>query len=133
MKQNTNNTIQTFWVALGSLSSFGLTIVSSAILSRYLDKTEYGTYRQIIYVYNTLLVVFSAGLPKVFAYYLPRYGLKEGKAVVKKVSTVLFICGLAFSIFLFLSSGLIAELLDNKELKQGLKLFSPIPMLYYLL
>ncbi len=129
MKQNTNNTIQTFWVALGSFSSFGLAIVSSAILSRYLDKTGYGTYKQILYVYSTLLIIFSAGLPKIFAYYLPRYSLDEGKAIVKKVSTVLFICGLAFSIFLFICSGLIAELLDNKELKQGLILFSPIPML----
>tara|TARA_R100001369_G_scaffold31211_4_gene55362 strand:+ start:44419 stop:45900 length:1482 start_codon:yes stop_codon:yes gene_type:complete len=125
--KSTNNTIQTFWVALGSLSAFGLAIVSSAILSRYLAKEDYGTYRQIIFVYSTLLVVFSAGLPRVFAYFLPRYSLSQGKTIVKKVSLVLVGCGLLFSICLYLFSGLIARILDNEELEYGLKVFSIVP------
>lgn len=128
-KSNSSNTIQAFWVGLGNLSAFTLSIASAAILSRYFDKAEYGTYRQIIYVYTTLLVVFSAGLPRVFSYFLPRYSREEGKAIVWKVSRFLFLCGLAFSLFLFIFSGLIADLLKNEELKAGLRLFSPIPML----
>ncbi len=116
-------------MALGSLSAFGLAIVSSAILSRYLDKQEYGTYRQIIFAYTTLLVVFSAGLPKVFAYFLPRYSLAEGKAIVKKVSLVLVVCGLIFSLSLYVFSGVIANILGNEELAYGLKVFSPVPLL----
>lgn len=127
--KSTNNTVQTFWVALGSLSAFGLAIVSSAILSRYLDKQEYGTYRQIIFTYSTLLVVFSAGLPRVFSYFLPRYSLEEGKAIVKKVSIVLFVCGLVFSVCLYFFSGLIASTLNNNALEYGLKVFAPVPLL----
>ncbi|OQA47798.1 MAG: hypothetical protein BWY47_01325 [Bacteroidetes bacterium ADurb.Bin302] len=59
MQNKSNNTIQAFWVGMGSLSAFTLSIISAAILSRYFDKAEYGTYRQILYVYSTLLVVFS--------------------------------------------------------------------------
>lgn len=129
MQRKTNNTIQAFWVAMGSLSSFALSIVSAAILSRYFDKAEYGTYRQILYVYNTLLVIFSAGLPRVFAYFLPRYPLEQGKYIVWKVSKLLFFFGMAFSIVLFVFSGLIAQILKNPELSIGLKYFSPIPML----
>lgn len=129
MQNNTNNTIQAFWVAMGSLSSFALGIVSAAILSRYFDKAEYGTYRQILYVYSTLLVIFSAGLPRVFAYFLPRYPLEQGKHIVWKVSKLLFFFGMAFSIVLFAFSGLIAQILKNPELEIGLKYFSPIPML----
>jgi O-antigen/teichoic acid export membrane protein len=124
-----SNTHQALWVAMGSLSSFALSIVSAAILSRYFDKTEYGTYRQILYVYNTLLVVFSAGLPRVFGYFLPRYTLAKGSDIVWKVTKVLFIAGLTFSVFLFGFSGLIANALNNPELARGLKYFSFIPML----
>lgn len=121
--------MQALWVGMGSLSSFALAIVSAAILSRYFDKTEYGTYRQILYVYSTLLIVFSAGLPRVFAYFLPRYSLEQGKDIVWKISKVLFLAGLVFSLFLFSFSGIIAKVLNNPELAIGLKYFSPIPML----
>jgi len=126
---NSSNIHQAFWVGMGSFSSFALGIVSAAILSRYFEKTEYGTYRQIIYVYNSFLVVFTAGLPRVFAYYLPRYTLAQGKNIVWKISKILFVAGLAFSVFLFTSSGLLANILRNPELETGLKYFSPIPML----
>lgn len=129
MQNTTSNTMQAFWVGMGSLSSFALAIVSAAILSRYFDKTEYGTYRQILYVYHTLLVVFSAGLPKVFAYFLPRYSLQQGKYIVWKISKMLFFFGFLFSAVLFASSGFIAQLLKNPELAVGLKYFSLIPML----
>lgn len=124
-----NNTIQAVWVAIGSLSSFALGIVSAAILSRYLSKEDYGTYRQILFIYGTLLIVFSAGLPQVFAYFLPRYTLEEGQSVVLKVTYILFFAGAIFSIFLFCFSGLIATILKNPELANGLKWFSPIPLL----
>ncbi len=127
--KSSNITIQAFWVGLGSLSSFALALLSAAILSRYFNEADYGTYRQILYVYNTLLIIFSAGLPRVFNYYLPRYNLSQGKDIVLKITRVLFFCGIAFSVFLFSFSGLIAGILKNPELSIGLKYFSPIPML----
>tara|TARA_R110000737_G_scaffold352064_1_gene396461 strand:+ start:9287 stop:10789 length:1503 start_codon:yes stop_codon:yes gene_type:complete len=127
-ENQTNNTVQAFWVAMGSLSSMGLAIVSAAILSRYFDKSDYGTFKQIGYVYSTLLIIFTAGLPQVFAYFLPRYSLEEGKNIVQKINKILFVAGFAFSIFLFLFSGIIANLLNNPDLSLALKVFSPIPM-----
>ncbi len=124
-----SNTVQALWLGLGSISSYALSLISVVILSRYFEKPEYGTYRQIIYVYNTLLVVFSAGLPRVYAYFLPRTELAQGKDVVVKISRLLFLSGAAFSVVLFVFSGLIAKLLKNPELERGLRLFSPIPMM----
>jgi O-antigen/teichoic acid export membrane protein len=126
---NKSNTHQALWIAVGGLSSFALSIVSAAILSRYFDKSEYGTYRQILYVYTTLLVIFTAGLPRVFAYYLPRYTLAQGKDIIWNVTKVLLLAGLLFSAFLFLFSGLIGNALGNPELSKGLKCFSPVPLL----
>ena len=78
----TNNTKQAAWVGIGSLCSFGFTIVSSMILSRYFDKAEYGTYKQVMYVYNTLLTIFTLGLPKAFSYFLPRVENAQAKGLI---------------------------------------------------
>ena len=91
MIDNKSNTYQALWVGLGSLSSFGLSVVSAVILSRYFDKAEYGTYKQILYVYNSLLIIFTAGLPRVFGYFLPRVDISQGKHLVWKVSKILFL------------------------------------------
>ncbi len=129
MKAESSNTMQALWVGLGSFSTFVISILTAAILSRYLSKTEYGTYKQVIYVYNTLLIVFTAGLPRVFAYFLPRYKLSHGKEIVFKISKVLLLTGLAFSLVLFFCSGILADILKNPELSVGLKYFSPVPLL----
>jgi len=112
---------------MGTLSSFAFTIISAVILSRLLSKSEYGTYRQTLYVYHTLLVVFTLGLPRIFSYFLPRFNLNQGKDVVWSITKLLIGFGALFSFFLILFSGLISELLNNSDLKRGLVIFSPIP------
>ena len=89
----TNNTKQAAWVALGSMFSFAFGIVSSMILSRYFDKVEYGTYKQVLYVYNSLLAIFTLGLPKAYSYFLPRSPLNEAKSLIKKITNLFFILG----------------------------------------
>lgn len=129
MRSQNSNTLQAFWYGLSNLSTLGITLISAALLSRYFDKTEYGTYRQVVYVYHTLLVIFSAGFPKVYAYYLPRYSLEQGRSISWKITKLLFISGLFFSITLFSGADLIAAVLRNDELARGLRVFSPIPLL----
>lgn len=43
--------------------SLGMSFVLAAILSRYMTVDGYGTYRQVLYVYTTLLTFFAFGLP----------------------------------------------------------------------
>ena len=128
MVNDKSNFNQAFWLSISSASSMLVSILSAVILSRYFDKVEYGTYKQIIFVYNTLLVVFQAGLPAVFTYFLPRYNHGEGKFIVKKINKLLFVFGLFFSITIFLSADYIAFLLNNTELAKGLKVFSIFPV-----
>lgn len=99
------------------------------ILSRLLNKNDYGTYRQILYTYNFLLVIFSAGLPRIFSYFLPRHSIGQGKMIVSSITLVLFLSGLIFTAFLYFFSGLIASILKNDALSHALKLFSPVPAL----
>ena len=94
----TNNSRQAAWVALGSLFSFLVGIVSPMILSRYFDKADYGTYKQVMYVYNTLLAVFTLGLPKAYSYFLPKFESKYSRDIVNKITNIFWILGAVFSL-----------------------------------
>lgn len=128
-ERQTNNTIQAFWVALGSLFAFGFSLVSSMILSRYFAKADYGTYRQVLYIYQTLLTVFTLGLPKAYAYFLPRVKDIYAKSLIKKITQMFYLLGGLFSILLFIFSPQIASLLNNPDLELALRIFSPVPLL----
>lgn len=123
-----NNTIQTLWVLIGSLSAFGFSIVSSMILSRYFTKTDYGTYKQIMYVYTTLLGLFTLGLPKAYTFFLPRVSQSEAKNVINKINIILLISGAVLSSILYFGSDFIASTLKNEELSLPLKWFSVVPL-----
>lgn len=123
----TSNSKQAAWVAIGSFFSFIVGIISPMILSRFFDKGDYGTYKQVMYVYNTLLVIFTLGLPKAYAYFLPKYERIYSKDIISKVTTIFFILGIFFSLFLFLFAGPISSIMNNPELKTALIVFSPTP------
>lgn len=124
---NTNNTKQAAWVAAGSLCSFGFTIVSSMILSRYFNKADYGTYKQVMYVYNTLLTIFTLGLPRAFSYFLPRVELAQSKNLIRKITNLFFLLGGVFSLLLFVFAPQIAVFLKNPELTKALRIFAIVP------
>lgn len=127
--EQTSNSKQAAWIAMGSLFSFGFSIVSSMILSRYFDKSDYGTYKQVMYVYQTLLTVFTLGLPKAYSYFLPRVNLDEAKDLINKITRIFFILGGIFSVILFIGSSVIAQILNNPDLGSALRYFSPVPFL----
>ena len=129
MRENgTNNSRQAAWVAIGSLFSFLVGIVSPMILSRYFDKADYGTYKQVMYVYNTLLAVFTLGLPKAYSYFLPKFEAKYSRDIVNKITNIFWILGAVFSLLLFFGAGTIARLLGNPDLYLALRYFAIVPV-----
>ena len=126
--KNTSNFNQAVWLGIGQLMTFAISFLSAAILSRYFDKTEYGTYKQILYVYTTLQSLFTIGLPSVFAYFIPRLESGQQKTLVNSLTRLFLYLGIAFSVALYLLSDPIASLLKNPELAIGLKIFSPFPL-----
>lgn len=123
----TNNTKQTAWIAVGGLFSFGFGIVSSMILSRYFDKGDYGTYKQVLYVYHTLVTVFTLGLPKAFSYFLPRVDLSQAKSLIRKITKLFFLLGGVFTLLLFFGAPFIADWMNNPDLISGLRIFAVVP------
>lgn len=128
-KEQISNSRQAAWVAIGSFFSFIVGIVSPMILSRFFDKGDYGTYKQVMYVYNTLLTVFTLGLPKAYAYFLPKYETVYSYDIISKVTKIFFILGIIFSLFLLCCAGSISNMMNNPELKKALVIFSPTPFL----
>ncbi|MCG2419779.1 oligosaccharide flippase family protein [Aequorivita sp. F47161] len=128
MLKNSSNTTQSFWILIGSLSAFSFSMVSSMILSRYFDKDSYGTYRQVMYVYSTLLVVFTLGVPKAYSFFLPRVAVEEAKSLVNKINKILLLAGFLMSLAIFLGSGIIADVLGNHNLSKPLIYFSLVPL-----
>lgn len=126
--KNNSNFNQALWLGLGQLFTFALSFVSAAILSRYFDKSEYGTYRQILYVYTTLQLLFTMGLPSVFAYFIPRLNQGQQKQLIKGLNRLFIGLGLLFSCALFLLSNPISIWLNNPDLALGIKVFSPFPL-----
>lgn len=126
---STNNTKQAAWVAIGNFFSFLVGIVSPMILSRYFSKADYGTYKQVMYVYGTLLTVFTLGLPRAYSYFIPKNPIEQSKSITIKLTKVFVVLGLLFSFVLFSCAKPISDLLNNEDLIIALKLFSPVPLL----
>lgn len=127
MSSKSSNTVQALWVLLGSLSAFGFAIVSSMLLSRYFDKHDYGTYKQVMYVYSSLVVVFTLGLPKAFSYFLPRVNEGQAKDLINKINRVLLVLGAIMSFILLIGAKIIADVLNNQDLITPLRYFAFVP------
>jgi len=98
------------------------------ILSRYFDKDNYGTYKQVMYVYSTLLVVFTLGVPKAYSFFLPRVESEEAKSLINKINRILLIAGSLMALVIFLGAGIIADVLVNHTLAKPLRYFSLVPL-----
>lgn len=123
-----SNSKQAFWVLFGSLSAFVFSVVSSIVLSRYFSKADYGTYKQVLYVYNALLVVFTLGLPKAYSFFLPRLPMEEARSAISKINNILVASGIFMSIVIFFGAEIISSVLVNSDLAKPLKYFSLVPI-----
>ena len=95
------------------MSRFSIAIISSVILSRYFGKEEYGTYKQIVFVYNTFVTLFAAGLPSAYSYFLPKLSKSEGKGIINRLTKLFLSLGIVYGLTLFLLSGVIAPFYKN--------------------
>ena len=109
--------------------SLGMSFVLAAILRRYMTVDGYGTYRQVLYVYTTLLTFFAFGLPQCYSYFLSVRPVNEGRSIIKKLNSLFIFIGALFSLLLFFGSDLIADILKNRQLAESLRWFAPTPML----
>ena len=124
-----SRTSESIWLGLARMLSLGMSFVLAAILSRYMTVDGYGTYRQVLYVYTTLLTFFAFGLPQCYSYFPSVRPVNEGRSIIKKLNSLFIFIGALFSLLLFFGSDLIADILKNRQLAESLRWFAPTPML----
>lgn len=121
-----SNTKQALWIGIGNLFSTGIALVSAMILSRYFDKGDYGTYKQVIYIYSTTQIVFTLGLPRCFSYFLPKLPIEQAKQTINKITNIFYVTGLIFSALLYLSAPFLADGFKNPDLTEAVRIYSPV-------
>ena len=124
---NRSRTGQAFWLGLGNLVSLSFGIVSAAVLSRMMPVGEYGTLRQGLYVYGTLQVVFTLGLPRAYSYFLPRVPEEQALSALNRINRIFIVTGFVFAVALWCGSSMIAGVLGNPALCGALRCFAPVP------
>lgn len=127
-QNNKSNFNQALWLGIGQLCTFAIAFLTAPILARYFNKVEYATYRQILYVFSCLQALFTMGLPNVFVYFIPRLNERQQKAFINRMTLYFIIIGAGLSVTIYCAADIIADLLNNKELSIGLKIFSPFPL-----
>lgn len=129
MGGRSGKTIQALWLIGGNVCSLLFGLGTMALLSRFLTPQEYGTYRQVFYVYQTLLLLFSLGMPRAYSYFLVRMPAEEGRSFVSGMRRMFLALGAVFAASLYVGAGFIARALDNPELEPALRIFAPTPLL----
>jgi O-antigen/teichoic acid export membrane protein len=122
-------TVKAGIISFGKLVTSLSSLAAAAILSRFLSKTDYGTYRQVWLIYNTVAPVLILGLPVSVNYFVPRMKPSEQKALNLQTYLLLAALGLILSLLLFLGAPFVARSFDNAALTEMLRIFSLIPVL----
>lgn len=118
-------------ISIGRLAITLSHFMAYAILSYVFSKTEYGAYRQVWLVYNTMLFILSLGLPTSISYFIPQMKGPDRKALHVQSFFLLAVTGLILGLILFFGGPLISAGLKNPGLEELLRYFSLVPILTF--
>lgn len=111
-----------------SIINMLLTFVISIILGRYLGAVDLGLYRLTYTFYGVATMVGALGIPVAVIKYVAEY--KDDRANLNKIvsSAIItsFLVGIFFSVALYLSSQLLADLFKMPQIKDLLELLTPV-------
>ncbi|HNY76785.1 MAG: oligosaccharide flippase family protein [Sedimentisphaerales bacterium] len=128
-RHDRNKTQQSVLFGLGGVLAACISIAKVAAMSHCLAPTVYGTFRQVLYVYATTAVILELGLPKAVGYFLPQCSPGEGRRVLGRILSLLFLSGGCLSLSLYLLANPISQLLNNAALAPVLRAYAPVPIL----
>lgn len=105
-----------------------VTLLLYIVLSRYLTKEDYGTYRQLLLLFSTFSTIFMLGLPASINYFVPQFDDEKQKAILSQTMFMLFCMGILIAIIFWQGSSFFSEFMGNPELEDLLKYFSLFPL-----
>jgi len=110
-------TSQTLIVTFGRSIEKITILLLTIILSRYLTKFDYGTYRQFLLISSTLTLMFAIGLPASINYFIPRLDTNKQKMFISQTILVLILLGLILGLFLIIGKSYISALFNNQKIE----------------
>lgn len=99
----------------GRILGFILAFVTPLFLVRIFTQEEFGTYKQLFLVVNTVFIIAQMGMAESLYYFLPRAGGKSDQYILNSIG-VLGLLGLPALAVLWLLRDRIALLLNNEQL-----------------
>ena len=106
-------------LVIGRSVGFAAAFAIPIVLSRILDQSEFGTYKQLFLIYATLFGVAQLGMAESLYYFIPRDSTGAGQHIASALAT-LAAAGVACLTLLLLFSPGIAGWLKNPQLTPGL-------------
>jgi len=112
-------------LTISSLTSKVISLVATMIITRMLDETAYGTYKQTFLAINVALPFLAFGLTQGIFYFLP-FEKERVRGRVHDCYVILLTSGVAFSAFILLGGNvLLAQRFNNPDVAPLLKLIVP--------
>ena len=105
---------KTIFNVLAKSSEAFLLLVSSIVLARYLSKSDYGTFLQIMLVANTTIMLTFLGLPQSIYYYF-QHVTNQSRFVIHNIILSLVI-GATAALLTYFLRGILSEWLNNSLL-----------------
>ena len=112
-------------IVLGNLISSIASLLLPIFLVRLMTKGEYGSYRQIMFLYSTFGFIFLFGIPQSVYYFIPQLSQRKKEEFILQSYTLLFLFGAFLTLSFYLLSDSIGKCFNNDILSSSIKIFSP--------
>ena len=126
--KNANPAAGALWLAVGSSVNMAAMLVLFGILSRTLDKSTYGIYRQVWMIGSALAVLMSMGVPQAVLYYMPQLQQKRNRLqTIVRGQLLLLIGGILGAFLIYCLAGPISRFVGGShDLVPALRHFWPV-------
>jgi len=124
-------TRQTAFLVIGRTYASLCFFLTYVFLSHMMSTSDYGLYRQVWLVYNTLAPVFLFGIPATVAYFVPLLSGQKKRRFIGQTGILLAMQGLCLSLLLFFAAPAIAVLFSNPHLLFAIRAFAFFPVAFF--
>jgi len=118
-----------FIISFGKIINRASALFAIIYLSYHLPKEDYGSYRQVWLLFNTLVPVLSLGIPVSVNYFFPLLREEQKKTFIFQTYFCLLILGFLFALLFFLGASGFSVLFNNNQINELMKYFCIIPFL----
>ena len=118
-----------FIISFGKIINRLSALFAIIYLSYHLPKSDYGSYRQVWILFNTLVPVLSLGIPISVNYFFPLLEQSEKKSFIFQTYFSLSVLGFLFTLLFLFGAPSFGALFNNPQIVELVKYFSLIPFL----